>query len=130
MLYGTAKTVVLLYVIDSASASIKPAKLKEIHLILGGYGNENINSLLGVIDNVDYLYLIGDNKLYLQDEFNKFNIETSVFEELEDVISLLHENQTNKVILFSPASQSYDRYNNYIERGEHFNSLVNKYWHN
>ena len=34
ILYGTAKTVVILYVIDSASASIKPAKLKEIHLIL------------------------------------------------------------------------------------------------
>ena len=35
-----------------------------------------------------------------------------------------------KIILFSPGSQSYDHYNNFEERGEHFNRLINKYWHN
>ena len=31
------------------------------------------------------------------------------------------------VVLFSPACASFDNYDNYAKRGEHFVSLVNKY---
>ena len=32
----------------------------------------------------------------------------------------------NKTILFSPAASSYDQYKNYMDRGKHFDKLVNK----
>lgn len=35
----------------------------------------------------------------------------------------------NKVILFSPAASSFDQYNNYQERGKHFNDLLMEYIH-
>lgn len=49
---------------------------------------------------------------------------------LPEVVNYLCEirkkisNQTRLLILFSPMSASYDQYQSYIERGEHFNSLI------
>ena len=54
---------------------------------------------------------------------NKYNT-------LEEVIQNITNDTSEKVILFSPAAQSYDQYNNFEERGKHFNYLINKYWQN
>lgn len=105
-------------------------KDKEIHWILGGLGSENIDSCLDVINNVDYVYLVGNNKFRLKSQFEKNNIECGVYNELDDILSEIKKSQNDKIILFSPAAQSFDQYQNYIERGEHFNKIVNKYWHN
>jgi UDP-N-acetylmuramoylalanine--D-glutamate ligase len=33
-------------------------------------------------------------------------------------------------VILSPAATSFDNYKNFEERGEQFNFLINKYWHN
>ena len=54
----------------------------------------------------------------------------SIYNDLESIIQNIKDIDEPKIILFSPGSQSYDHYNNFEERGEHFNRLINKYWHN
>ena len=117
---------------DATHAALESiiTKEKEIHWILGGFGNENIARCLDVIDNVDFVYLVGDNKYRLKKEFDKYNINSTVYKDLDEILSKIKNTDQDKIVLFSPAAQSYDQYQNFIERGEYFNKLVNKYWHN
>ena len=117
---------------DAAHAALESiiTKEKEIHWILGGFGSENIGRCLDIIENVDFVYLVGDNKYRLKNELDKYNISSTVYKDLDEILSIIKKDENDKIILFSPAAQSYDQYQNYIERGEHFNKLVNKYWHN
>ena len=101
----------------------------DIHLILGGHGDvefdfENINLY------VDKYYLYGENKDILEDKIKPLNKKYIKLQTLEDVVKSIHKDNLQKVILFSPGSQSYDQYTNFEERGKHFNLLINKYWHN
>lgn len=55
-------------------------------------------------------------------EIKIFNVNT-----LDETIDLAHrEALDNEVVLFSPASASFDMFKNFMERGEKFKDLVNK----
>ncbi len=58
---------------------------------------------------------------------NDFNIEK--FNDLREVFIYLKSiNIKNEKILFSPSSSSFDLYDNYVKRGEHFDLLVGEFF--
>ncbi|MBR2891575.1 MAG: UDP-N-acetylmuramoyl-L-alanine--D-glutamate ligase [Bacilli bacterium] len=103
---------------------------EEFHWIVGGFGPSNISMCHDMLSKVDCIHLIGQNKNDIRKELSNYDCEVSLYNDLEDIIKNLHSNKNKQIILFSPASQSFDMYKNYIERGETFNKLINKYWHN
>lgn len=117
--------------LNSSLAAIESIKTtnKDIYWILGGHGDVN-SDLFKNADNVNKYYLYGENKEQLECILKSLNKETFKYESLDEVVTAIKDNDDKKIILFSPASQSYDQYENFEERGKHFDSLVNKYWHN
>ena len=101
----------------------------DIHWILGGHGSTN-DLISNTNSYVKKYYLYGENKDELEKDLQEFHNEYSKYNFLEEVIESIKNDDSKKVILYSPAAQSYDQYDNFEQRGEHFNSLVNKYWHN
>jgi len=53
--------------------------------------------------------------------FNRYEVVKDFKEALKIVFS---QPQENKICLLSPAGKSFDQYNNYIERGNHFREMV------
>ena len=74
--------------------------------------------------------MYGENANKIEEKIKGLNKDYIKLKTLEEVIENIHQDNSYKVILFSPASQSFDQYNNFEERGKHFNNLINKYWHN
>lgn len=101
-----------------------------VYLIMGGYGDVSANNNFSVLNKVNHVYLFGDNKFQIKDLLDFELIDNSIYNDLESIIQNIKDIDEPKIILFSPGSQSYDHYNNFEERGEHFNRLINKYWHN
>ena len=79
---------------------------------------------------VEPIFPMIEDKDELEKDLQEFHNEYSKYNFLEEVIESIKNDDSKKVILYSPAAQSYDQYDNFEQRGEHFNSLVNKYWHN
>lgn len=62
----------------------------------------------------------------LQANNDKFKMEK--FEDLESAFNFaITQTKPNDNILLSPATASYDQYENYVERGKHFDNLVKAY---
>lgn len=81
----------------------KKVKIKEI-IVFGGLRNKLFNILK-----------------------NDFNIEK--FNDLKEVFVYLKSmNIKNEKILFSPSSSSFDLYDNYVKRAEHFDLLVGEFF--
>ena len=97
---------------------------------MGGYGDISANNNFSVLNKVNHVYLFGDNKFQIKDLLDFELIDNSIYNDLESIILNIKDIDEPKIILFSPGSQSYDHYHNFEERGEHFNRLINKYWHN
>lgn len=116
---------------NASVAAINSVKdfTNNIHWILGGHGNTNF-SFEDVNSYISKYYLYGENANQLENKIKLITSNCIKFDTLEDVIKNIINDQSNKVILYSPAAQSYDQYNNFEERGKHFNELINKYWHN
>lgn len=105
-------------------------------LICGGYDKElDLAPLVEVIkDKVKEVYLIGDisDKLEIGLEkigFSKervFNLKT-LDRVLERLKSRVDKSQ-KEIILFSPATSSFDQFKNFEERGKSFKDLVKSYF--
>ena len=93
-----------------------------IFLIIGGISKSESFKKLKVRKD-DYIYIFGKdkNKISLQCNGRKFN-------NLTQIIIEISKYKGKAIILFSPGCSSLDQYKSYIERGEHFNSLINKYF--
>ena len=81
--------------------------------------------------NIIRTYIIGLNinffKKQLTNKVNYFiahNLKNSIIQILKDI---KFYKKKNNVILFSPASASFDQFSNFEERGEKFKRLVNHY---
>ena len=115
---------------DASIAALESITNKDfkVHWILGGHNEENYD--LSIINSVDKFYLYGENRTLLSKPLETSLKDYLQYETLEEVIKSIERTNDKKIILYSPAAQSYDQYNNFEERGEHFNFLINKYWHN
>ena len=76
-------------------------------------------------------YIFGKNRKYFIKEL-KNKIKINHFKNLREAIKKIildfknQKNQEHHTILFSPASASFDEFNNFEDRGQKFNSLVKK----
>jgi len=101
---------------------------KNINLILGGQAKkESFISFIDHKDKISKIYLIGKsaNNIFQQLENS---IDCEIFDKLENALKKIFIDNARKkeilTILFSPACTSFDRYQDFEERGNHFKSLV------
>lgn len=108
----------------------------DIVLIAGGYDKNISYTPLAkpIINKVSKLILFGDtkNKIYdavMEEIKNTKNVKTKIYimDSLEEVIDIAYKVAIpGEVVLFSPASASFDMFKNAYQRGDLFKELVNK----
>jgi len=108
---------------------------EDIVLIAGGY-DKNLDyapMAKPVVDKVKTLVLLGQtsdkNFEKVKEEADKQNKKINIYmcTNLKDAVTLAKKHtKAGQVVLFSPASASFDMFKNYADRGEKFKDLVNK----
>ena len=105
---------------------------EEIVLIAGGYDKNLDYSPIArpILDKVKVLILFGDTKKKIYDAVMKYKQDEDIVIYLEDnldaVINRANEvSKEGQVVLFSPASASFDMFKNFADRGIQFKDKVN-----
>lgn len=104
---------------------------KKIVLIAGGYDKNISYEEFGkpIVENCSKLILFGATKDKIYDSVMKQNSNIKIYKlnTLEEVVNKANEIATgDEVVLFSPASASFDMFKNAYQRGDLFKELVNK----
>ncbi len=108
---------------------------EDIVLIAGGYDKNLDYTPIAkpILKKVKTLILLGAtsgkifNAVKEEEEKEKKNIDIYMANTLEEAVNLAKKYaKPNEVVLFSPASASFDMFKNFAERGNIFKSLVNK----
>lgn len=108
---------------------------QKVILIAGGYDKNLDYTCLGkpVIENVSNLILMGATKDKIEqavlEQIKSSKIELPIYKcsNLEECVNKANEIASEgSVVLFSPASASFDMFKNFEERGEKFKDLVFK----
>jgi len=100
-----------------------------IHLIIGGKKRGHGDSILPHLDflkaHVDTFYLIGEMAAEIEGEI-KGLVQYKNTGTLEETLKVMRERLSNTegVLLFSPGFPSFDQFQNYAQRGEHFVKLL------
>lgn len=107
---------------------------EDIILIAGGYDKHLDYEPLAkpIVDNVNSLILVGQTaqKIYsgVEKELQKQGKSLDIYmcKEFNQTVKIANEiAKPGQIILFSPASASFDLFKNFAERGERFKELVN-----
>ena len=125
------------FINDSKATSFQATKSalennKNIYWIMGGLPKKKDKFILkNLKKNIIRTYIIGLNinffKKQLTNKVNYFiahNLKNSIIQILKDI---KFYKKKNNVILFSPASASFDQFSNFEKRGEKFKRLVKHY---
>ena len=106
---------------------------EEIILIAGGYDKNLDYTPIArpILDKVKTLILFGNTKNKIYDAVvglkSDEDIKIYVCESLDEVVNKAYEVASEgQVVLFSPASASFDMFKNFADRGIKFKNLVNK----
>lgn len=108
---------------------------EEIILIAGGYDkNLDYHPLAGpIVEKVKALLLIGQTsgKIFdvVKEELENQNKDLDIYmcESLEQTVTLANKiAKPGNIVLFSPASASFDMFKDFADRGNQFKNLVNK----
>ena len=108
---------------------------EDIVLIAGGYDKNLDYTPLAktVVNKVKTLILIGQTaeKIFdaVKEELDKENKKMDIYmcDSLEETIKIAKKSaQKGEVVLFSPASASFDMFKNFADRGNKFKKLVNE----
>ena len=106
---------------------------EDIVLIAGGYDKNLDYTPIAkpILNKVTKLILFGDTKDKIEKAVldNKTNESIQIYtcKTLEEVVAKAKEVATPKeIVLFSPASASFDMFKNFADRGIQFKNLVNK----
>ncbi len=126
----------VMYVNDSKATNVDATLMAltayrhGIHLILGGRGKGCDFDDLAVAAsgaNVSEVILIGEAANDIAASFDMIGTEVIMAGGLEQAVALARENaESGDVIMLSPACASFDQYDNYEQRGEHFVDIVNQ----
>ena len=105
---------------------------KNIFWIFGGLPKIKDNfDLLGVSSNIIKSFIIGKKTTYFKNQVAKkikYKISFNLKDAIRDVFKELLLIKNNKAtVLFSPASASYDQFNNFTERGNKFKKIIRDY---
>ena len=107
---------------------------EDIVLIAGGYDKHLDYTPIAkpILDNVKTLILMGQTaeKIFLavkeEEEKQRKKVDTYICENLEETVRLAKRYaKPGQVVLFSPASASFDMFKNFEERGKKFKEIVN-----
>ena len=119
---------------DSKSTSFASSEsvlknLENIYWIVGGIPKKNDQFLLKKKYYKNFkTYVFGKNIKIFKNKFNnKFIIKSSPdLRKLLDILvfDIKKDLSKKKVIFFSPAAASFDQFQNFEKRGEHFNKLI------
>lgn len=99
---------------------------KPIVLIVGGKDKGfNYSSLGAAIkkSTVKNVVLFGENKYKILKTIDSKKCSCDIAKNLEEAVNIAF-GKAKKIVLFSPASSSFDMFNNYAERGRKFKELV------
>ena len=108
---------------------------EDIILIAGGYDKNLDYTPIAkpIVDKVKGLILIGQTsgKIFeaVKNELDKQNKKLNIYmcDNLEDTVNQAKKiAKPNQIVLFSPASASFDMFKNFADRGIKFKNLVNK----
>ena len=106
---------------------------EEIVLIAGGYDKNLDYTPIAkpIVDKVKTLILIGQtsDKIFdaVKEELEKENKELNIYmcNSLKETVELARKSaKPGQIVLFSPASASFDMFKNFADRGEKFKKLV------
>ena len=97
-------------------------KNKKRILILGGNHKSSSFNVIKVTKN-DEILIYGHDKNIINQQ-----LSGKLFSTLEEIFLYLKNIKDKRYILFSPGCDSHDQYSSYLERGKHFNQLVEKYF--
>ena len=102
---------------------------EKIILILGG-SHKNMNYIAlkeMLISKVKLIIFIGENKNYIQEQLD-IKIKTIEAQNMKDVVEIAKNNVIPyDNVLLSPASPSFDMFDNYVDRGNAFKKAVNDF---
>ncbi len=90
-------------------------------LILGGKHKSNKFNIK--INNNDLVLIYGIDKNIINKEINGL-----LFNNLEEIMKYIKTLKNKYYVLFSPGCDSHDQYKSFIDRGNHFNELINIYF--
>jgi UDP-N-acetylmuramoylalanine--D-glutamate ligase len=113
--------------ISACKHAINTVKDTNIGLILGGSDKheEFCEFFDDISDAVKFIAVTGANYEKIYSAALKVGFENiKICPTLTDAVKFLQSRQGIDTILFSPASASFDRYSNYIERGNVFKDIV------
>ncbi len=122
------------FINDSKATSFESAKYalnsyENIIWILGGQPKKNEKFFINKYKKkIIKAYVVGKNPQYFVKKLKNL-IDYEVNLNLKNVVRKILKSRHNKkiTVLFSPASASYDQYNNFVERGEKFKNIVKIY---
>ena len=105
-------------------------KYKDIILICGGQiKSNNISILDDSLGNIKKVIIIGEESntfhKYFQSKVTTVYVQ-SLDKAVVEMSKFMKTNTDFNTFLFSPGAASFDQYNNFEERGRHFNKLVSK----
>lgn len=111
--------------IDATLAAVKAIEGKICLLVGGSDKCEDFGRLFKNLDErVCAVIAMGAIKNKILSAARKFGFENiEIADGLEDAVKIAVQKNCD-IVLLSPAAASFDRYNGYAERGEHFVSLV------
>ncbi len=123
------------FINDSKATSLESSKFallsnKNILWIVGGLPKKNDKIDINLFQKkILKTFIIGKYSNFFRKQFkNKLNLhfEKNLKKTMKQVFEYIKHNASSVTfnILFSPASSSYDQYNNFVERGNHFKKLV------
>lgn len=109
---------------ESTITAIKAIDNEECVLILGGFDKKlDYTELIKEVNDSKDINLVLTFGM-IKDNFNNVNKNLIKFNNLEEVVTYLKANVFDKIVLFSPATSSFDQFENYEQRGQFFNTLI------
>lgn len=95
-------------------------------LLLGGFErNQNFNELSDYLGHVKCIICYGETKNRIKEFADKQNIKCFAFDSLKESIQKAVEiSERNDTVLLSPASASWDQYDNFETRGNEFKEMI------
>ena len=127
----------IIFINDSKATSFESTKYalkknKNIYWIFGGLPKTGDKfNFQGVSSNIIKSFIIGKKTNYFKNQLTKkikYKISFNLRNAIKDVFKELVLMKNNKAtVLFSPASASYDQFNNFAERGNQFKKITKYY---
>jgi len=126
--YNDAKSTNWDATLTALKSFIDESPKRDLYLVLGGKKRGRGDGLKPFADQIKMfatkVLLIGETTDDLASELSDLNISFEKCYELNNAVKFCESHNFEGWLLFSPAFPSFDQYQNYEKRGEHFISLL------